>query len=166
MATTPARRNDSQTAAPATAPAAPSSAKIPAPTIDPTPMNAAWRTLRCLTSAGAGTPSVCCDTAAAFLRDHVRAGLPGHDRGDVFQGADGGPLAGIRSEARSRLDLRPHRAGRELAAGQFADGDLAQFACLRSAPVEVDAVHVGGHEEQVRAHVPGEQFAGQVLVDD
>ena len=50
-ATKPAMRNDSHTAAPATSPAAPSSAKIPAPTIAPTPMNAAWRTLRCLLSA-------------------------------------------------------------------------------------------------------------------
>ena len=39
----PARRKEIQTAAPATSPAAPSSAKIPAPTIAPTPMNAAWR---------------------------------------------------------------------------------------------------------------------------
>ena len=37
----PAIRNDSHTAAPATSPAAPSSEKIPAPTIAPTPMNAA-----------------------------------------------------------------------------------------------------------------------------
>src|SRR5436190_18466719 len=43
---TPAIRNDSHTAAPATSPAAPSSAKIPAPTIAPTPMKAAWRTDR------------------------------------------------------------------------------------------------------------------------
>src|SRR5207248_9775286 len=34
------------------------------------------------------------------------------------------------------------------------------------APVEVDAVDVGGHEEQVRAYVLGEHLAGQVLVDD
>src|SRR5580700_12253488 len=103
MATTPARRNDSHTAAPATAPAAPSSAKMPAPTIDPTPMNAAWRTLRCLTSAGAGTPSAGSDTAAALLRHHVRAGCSGHDGGDVVQGADGGPLAGLPGEAHGRL---------------------------------------------------------------
>src|SRR6188508_2132283 len=37
----PASRNDSQTAAPATSPAAPSSEKIPAPTIAATPMKAA-----------------------------------------------------------------------------------------------------------------------------
>ena len=36
-------RNDSQTAAPATSPAAPSSEKMPAPTMAPTPMNAACR---------------------------------------------------------------------------------------------------------------------------
>jgi hypothetical protein len=41
----PAIRKDSQTAEPATAPAAPSSAKIPAPTIDPTPMKVAWTTV-------------------------------------------------------------------------------------------------------------------------
>src|ERR687898_2493952 len=44
MATAPARRNEIHTAAPATSPAAPSSEKIPAPTIAPTPMKAAWRT--------------------------------------------------------------------------------------------------------------------------
>ena len=48
----PAIRNDTHTAAPATAPAAPSSAKIPAPTIDPTPMNAASRTDRYFLSGG------------------------------------------------------------------------------------------------------------------
>ena len=37
----PAIRNESQTAAPATAPASPSKAKIPAPTIAAIPMNAA-----------------------------------------------------------------------------------------------------------------------------
>ena len=37
----PASTNDSQTAAPATSPAAPNSEKMPAPTIAPTPMNAA-----------------------------------------------------------------------------------------------------------------------------
>src|SRR4029078_6147621 len=41
----PARTNDSQTALPATSPADPSNEKIPAPTIDPTPMNAASRVL-------------------------------------------------------------------------------------------------------------------------
>src|SRR5499427_3207051 len=145
MATAPAMRNDSHTAAPATAPAAPSRAKIPAPTIEPTPMNAAWRTLRCLTSAGAATPSAGSDIAGAFLRDHVRSGLPGHDRGDLIQGADRGPFAGFPGEAHGRLDLRPHRAGRELMPGEFTDRDLAQLARLWSAPVEVDAVHVGGH---------------------
>jgi hypothetical protein len=37
----PASWNESQTAAPATWPAAPSSEKMPAPTMAPTPMNAA-----------------------------------------------------------------------------------------------------------------------------
>src|SRR5215204_4501530 len=46
MAIAPARRNEIHTAAPATSPAAPSNEKIPAPTIAPTPMNAAWRTSR------------------------------------------------------------------------------------------------------------------------
>ena len=41
----PASRNESQTADPATAPASPSSAKMPAPTIAPIPRNAAPRTL-------------------------------------------------------------------------------------------------------------------------
>ena len=41
----PASRNESQTADPATAPASPSSAKMPAPTIAPMPRKAAPRTL-------------------------------------------------------------------------------------------------------------------------
>src|SRR6185437_14212225 len=44
-ATPPPIRNESQTAAPATAPASPSRAKIPAPIIDPTPRNVAPRTV-------------------------------------------------------------------------------------------------------------------------
>src|SRR5262252_2334182 len=145
MATAPARRNDTHTAAPATSPAAPRSAKIPAPTIDPTPMNAAWRTLRCVTSAGADTPSGGSDIAVAFLGHHVRAGCPSHDRGDVIQRADGGPLAGLAGKAGGRLDFRPHGARRELMAGQFAGRDPVQPARLGSAPVHVDAVHIGGH---------------------
>ena len=39
----PAITNETQTAEPATSPAAPSSEKIPAPTMAPTPMKAAWR---------------------------------------------------------------------------------------------------------------------------
>src|SRR5215471_10354907 len=166
MATAPARRNDSHTAAPATAPAAPRSAKIPAPTIDPTPMNAAWRTLRCLTSAGADAPSVASDIVVAVLGHHVRAGYPSHDRGDVIQRADGGPLAGLAGEPGRRLDLRPHGARREMLAGQLASGGPIQPARLGGAPVDVDAVHIGCHEEQVGVHVPGEQLAGEVLVDD
>ena len=43
----PASRNESQTAEPATAPAWPRSAKMPAPTIAPTPRNAAPMTVSC-----------------------------------------------------------------------------------------------------------------------
>ena len=53
---TPASANDTQTALPATSPAAPSSEKIPAPTIAPTPMNAAWRVVTCARRDGAGRP--------------------------------------------------------------------------------------------------------------
>src|SRR5215469_13784011 len=124
MATAPARRNDTHTAAPATSPAAPRRAKIPAPTIDPTPMNAAWRTFRCLTSAGADTPSAATDIAGGpFLRDHIRAGYSRHDGGDIVQRADGGPLAGLAGKTGGGLDLRPHGARRELMAGQLAGGD-------------------------------------------
>src|SRR5215471_18236207 len=117
MATAPASRNDTHTAAPATSPAAPRSAKIPAPTIDPTPMNAAWRTLSFLISAEEVTPSAASDTAASYLRDHVRTGYPRHDRGDVVERADGGPLAGLAGKTSGGLDLRPHGARRELMTG-------------------------------------------------
>ena len=50
--------------------------------------------------------------------------------------------------------------------GQLVGGHPAEPPLLRGAPVQVDAVHVGGHQEQVRGHVLGQQLAGQVLVDD
>ena len=71
----PASANDSQTAAPATSPAAPSSEKMPAPTIAPTPMNAACRVLTggplvvdagaeavTLAPRGSSCPVVACET--------------------------------------------------------------------------------------------------------
>src|SRR3974390_3257136 len=48
-------RNDTQTAAPATSPAAPRSEKIPAPTMAPTPMKAAWRMVKVRVAGGAGS---------------------------------------------------------------------------------------------------------------
>src|ERR1700751_4158456 len=102
---TPAIRNDSHTAAPAIAPAAPSSAKIPAPTIAPTPMNAACRTDRYFlpaSSAGGGSsflgvpivlPLV--DASGEGLPvvwrlrpDDARAGGARHDPRDVSERAD------------------------------------------------------------------------------
>jgi len=51
-------------------------------------------------------------------------------------------------------------------AGELTGCDTVEPPLLRGAPVQVDAVDVGGHEEQVRARVFGERRAGQVLVDD
>jgi hypothetical protein len=50
--------------------------------------------------------------------------------------------------------------------GQFLRRHLVQPPLLRGTPAQVDAVHVGGHEEEVGVHVLGQQFAGQVFVDD
>src|SRR3954447_19241522 len=66
----PASRKDTHTAAPATSPAAPSRAKIPAPTMAPTPMKAAWRTDRLLgaspvTVMGASSRFSCPDLEAS-----------------------------------------------------------------------------------------------------
>src|SRR3954466_4092164 len=84
----PAMRNETQTAAPAPSPAAPRSEKIPAPTIEPTPMNAACRTLR----RGDGVPVVAviasnrCEAVVISRRDgrrrRFRAASPEPD--DVY----------------------------------------------------------------------------------
>ena len=55
----PAMRNESQTADPATAPAAPSRAKIPAPTIDPTPMKVACITVMRLVASVVAMAASC-----------------------------------------------------------------------------------------------------------
>ena len=66
---------------------------------------------------------------------------------------------------RGRFDLRAHRPGRERARPQFGDRDLAQTALVGGPPPFVDGIHVGGHHEQVGVDLPGEQLAGEVLVD-
>src|SRR6476469_8640264 len=57
-------RNDSHTAAPATSPAAPSREKIPAPTIAPTPMNAACLMVSRADGIGAPPASLAVTNAA------------------------------------------------------------------------------------------------------
>src|SRR5918993_3889874 len=83
MAIAPARRNEIHTAAPATSPAAPSSEKIPAPTIAPTPMKAAWRTLRRAPSAATSDDIV--DTPFASV---VRRPMPPHRRAPLPRRCD------------------------------------------------------------------------------
>src|SRR6478752_5211827 len=72
MAIAPAMRNEIHTAEPATSPAAPSNEKMPAPTMAPTPMNAACRTPR--EPPGAGAASV---TAGASSKRRHQDGLDG-----------------------------------------------------------------------------------------
>src|SRR5215469_10088594 len=98
--------------------------------------------------------------------DNVGARGPRHDRVDVVECADGRAHSGVRRKAAGGLDLRAHGPGRELVTRQFLGRHLIQPPLLRLAPVEVDAVHIGCHQEQVRGHVLGEQFAREILVDD
>ena len=48
---------------------------------------------------------------------------------------------------------------------QLLGRDLGELALLGRAPALVHAVDVGGHHEQVGVDLPGEQLAGEVLVD-
>ena len=59
----PARRKESHVAAPATAPAWPRSAKMPAPTIDPTPRKAAPMTVSFLEDSGVSPSDPCAASA-------------------------------------------------------------------------------------------------------
>ena len=102
----------------------------------------------------------------AGLRDHVRAGGAGDDPGDIGQCADGRAFAGLGGEPDRGLDFGTDGSAGEVITGEFTGCDAVEPPLLRRAPVEVDAVDVGGHEEQVRAYVLGEHLAGQVLVDD
>src|SRR6478736_4087952 len=95
MAIAPASRNESQTAAPATSPAAPRREKIPAPTIAPTPMNAACRIVKDFGGAefgvGASVPvpsappsGKCCDKDCLDRMEAV-LGLVEHNAGRRFE---------------------------------------------------------------------------------
>ena len=48
---------------------------------------------------------------------------------------------------------------------QFLYRHPAQHALLRLAPIQVDAVHIGGDDEQVGFQLARQQLAGQVFVD-
>src|SRR5918995_581711 len=92
----PASRNESQTAAPATVPASPSSAKMPAPTIAPMPRKAAPRTV---TSGHDLELARCVVEAFSTLRGH------GDDVFDADAEASGKIHAGLDREAHARLEL-------------------------------------------------------------
>ena len=193
---------------------------MPAPTIAPTPMNAACRTDRywsvgrawvmsttspsppaevthvanagddnCVSGTGVGA---CCRSAGWVSgprlgrpmqhRDHRPYGELGCPPGSAgrrwclrcprrFRGCRRGsrwPPVG-RSWRRSGPRRRPSgpwirpRTRWPVSSSGVTSPSLPLCGC---APVEVDAVHVGGHDEQVRADVLGQQFAGQVFVDD
>ena len=51
-------------------------------------------------------------------------------------------------------------------AAQLLRGDPVQTPLVGRSPVRVDPVDVGGHDEQVGVDLPGQQLAGEVLVDD
>src|SRR5438874_9364468 len=103
----PAIRNDSHTAAPATSPAAPSSAKIPAPTIAPTPMKAACRTVRYF----------CCGEATGLSVSSISAMFSFPRSPGVWPvspvGRDGRWLAHVAALAQVNRDAQQQRAGRQ-----------------------------------------------------
>src|SRR3954454_1091334 len=121
----PARTNDSQTAAPATAPVEPSSEKMPAPTIDPTPMKAASRVVTYRrpeapavtvpsdpSAIGAivatVTPPHSPGSGESDLRvDGRRQWLPAHAREQVVRGH---PRHAVPRRTRRGRDVRHHQA--------------------------------------------------------
>ena len=74
-------------------------------------------------------------------------------------------LTGGLHEPDGRFDLGPHRAGGEALGPQLVRGHGVEPALLGCSPVLVDAVDVGGHQEQVGLDLAGQQLTGQVLVD-
>src|SRR3954454_501171 len=130
-------RKDTHTAAPATSPAAPSSAKMPAPTIAPTPMNDACRTVRYFWVDDASVMSATPCGRFRGLR-HPISGACGdvgarnasHDAGDVTERADRRPAPSLARKATRRLDLRPHGPGGELAVSQFLGCHVGELALL------------------------------------
>src|SRR5580765_2099161 len=98
------------------------------------------------------------DARARAVLERVAEGGGGGDQRLVAGGAD---------ELDRRLDLRPHRAGRE--PGQerlgLVDGERAQLLLPVGAEVGEDGRHLGEDHETLRAERPGEQRGSAVLVD-
>src|SRR4029079_15970452 len=88
----------------------------------------------------------------------------------VPEGSGGGDqrlVAGGADELDRRLDLRPHRAGREPgqeSLGLF-DGERAQLLLPVGAEVGEDGRHLGEDHETLGAERAGEEGGGAVLVD-
>ena len=72
-----------------------------------------------------------------------------------------------RTNSTRRLDLRPHRAGRELREERLGvvGGELAQLLLLVRAEAGVDRRHLGQDHEPVGAELAREEGGGAVLVD-
>src|SRR6476469_2589357 len=97
---------------------------------------------------------------------HLGARVPVDDLLDLRERPDRGAATGRLHEAASRLDLRPHRPGREGLLPQLVDRYPSQRPLLGRSPVGVHRVDVGRHDEQLGRDLAGEQLAGEVLVDD
>ena len=98
--------------------------------------------------------------------DDARARLARHDLLDIAQRTDGGTLAGRVHKAHGRIDLRPHRSRREVQLAQLIGSHVVEPALRRGPPTLVHRFHIGGHHEKIGVDVPGQQLAGEILVDD
>ena len=79
---------------------------------------------------------------------HPRSRCAVDDLGDVGEGSDNGFIAGVAREVACGLDFGAHRARRQVQASQLVRSDLAQAGLIRRTPIGVDAVDVGGDDEE------------------
>ena len=61
--------------------------------------------------------------------------------------------------------LGAHRAGREGLRLQLLGCHARQLALLRLAPIEIDAIDIGGDDEQIGLHLARQQLARKIFVD-
>ena len=93
-----------------------------------------------------------------LLFNDLRAGLPSDGFFDILELTDDTPVAGGFEKLHDRLDLRAHRPGGKVQSIHLAGGGAFDSPLVRHPPVRIYAVHIGGHNEEIRANLAGQEL--------
>src|SRR5712692_1154165 len=108
--------------------------------------------------------------ALRSVRDHVRAGTPGHGLFEVIRRGDDGPFASALDELHGRADLGAHAALGKLPrleiTSRLGQRHPVEEAVVVLAEPDRHLLRARGDDENGHAQMRGEEAGGEVLVHD